>query len=394
MLISDSFTPESLDAVFLPIEQASGLPNACYTDPALFEFEREQVMARNWVAVSFADSLENNTVSPVDFMGIPILLSRSREGQIRVFHNVCSHRGLRLVEEHRKTNGRVVCPYHAWTYSMDGHLVATPNIGGVGVDSAPGFNCEGKGLKEIRSHVWMGTVFINLDGQAPAFGESMKPVIGRTLELMGESGMSLMKVSGEDRIGMEVRSNWKLIVENFLEAYHLPVIHPALNSYSPLKDHHCRIYGRNMAGQWTTTFNPSLGCEHPLPVFPDWNREQLMIGDYPAVYPNLLMGLQVNHVFLGILHPVEVDRTREEFQIFYCDEEALDDVYEETRTGNLSAWSKVFREDIEPCERMQAGRRSPGYRGGAFSPALDICSHHFHQWIAGHYRSASGTSAH
>lgn len=388
MLANDLLTPESFDPVFLPIEQASGLPNECYTDPRLFDFERDHIMARNWIAIAFAESLDHNSVYPMDMMGIPLLLTRSKQGQIRVFHNVCSHRGARLVAEPKKTNGRITCPYHAWTYSVEGDLVATPNIGGAGIDSLANFNCIGKGLKEIRSHVWIGVVFIHLEQTAPSFEKTMHPAMQRTGELIGESGLSLLKGSHEDRIEMQVQCNWKLVVENFLEAYHLPVIHPALNRYSPLSDHHCRIYGHNMAGQWTTTFNPGLDDENPLPMFADWDPELSMIGDYPVVYPNLLMGLQANHLFLGILHPLGTACTREEFSIFYCGDQSYHEMFKKARTTNATAWAKVFQEDVEPCERMQIGRRSPGFRGGSFSPALDVCSHHFHQWIAQHYREA------
>jgi len=394
MLTREFLPSESLDSVFLPIEQASGLPNQCYTDTASFDFERNQVMARNWVAIAFENTLQHNCVHPIDFMGIPLLLTRSKHGRIRVFHNVCSHRGMRLVSEPRKISGLITCQYHAWTYSVDGDLVATPNIGGIGINALPDFECTGKGLKEIRSHIWMGVIFINLDGQAPAFEQAQKPAIQRTRELIGKSGERELITSQEDRIDMVVNCNWKLVAENYLEAYHLPVIHPLLNRYSPLKDHHCRIYGHNMAGQWTTTFNPGLDDRNHLPVFSDWDREMLMIGEYPVIYPNLLMGIQANHIFMGILHPLEVDRTREEFQIFYCGDESLGKPCDRVRADNRLAWSKVFQEDVEPCERMQAGRRSPGYTGGSFSPMLDVCAHHFHQWIAGHYHPKSGKTSH
>ncbi|MCY4218393.1 MAG: aromatic ring-hydroxylating dioxygenase subunit alpha [Gammaproteobacteria bacterium] len=392
MLTRDFFPSESFDSVFLPIEKASGLPNQCYTDSSLHYFERDQVMARNWIAIAFENTLHCNMAHPIDFMGIPILLTRSKNGQIRVFHNVCSHRGMHLVSEPKKISGRITCQYHAWTYSVSGDLVATPNIGGIGIDAHSDFECTGKGLKEIRSHIWMGVIFINLDGQAPAFEQVQKPAIQRTRELIGKSGERELRASQEDRIDMVVNCNWKLVAENYLEAYHLPVIHPSLNRYSPLKDHHCRIYGQNMAGQLTTTFNPQLEDGIHLPIFSDWNR-QMMIGEYPVIYPNLLMGIQANHIFLGILHPLDVDRTREEFQIFYCDDESLEPTYDQIRADNLLTWYKVFQEDIEPCERMQAGRQSPGYTGGSFSPALDVCSHHFHQWIAGHYRPNSESAS-
>ncbi len=393
MLTRDFLPSGSLDSVFLPIEKASGLPNECYTSTAFFDFERDQVMARNWVAIAFENTFHYNSAHPIDFMGIPILLTRSGDGQIQVFHNVCSHRGMRLVSEPKKISELITCQYHAWTYSVNGDLVATPNIGGIGINTLANFERTDKGLKEIRSHIWMGVIFINLDGQAPEFEQAQKSAMQRTCELIGKSGESELRASLEDRIDMVVNCNWKLVTENYLEAYHLPVIHPLLNRYSPLKDHHCRIYGQNMSGQWSTTFNPALNHGNHLPIFSNWNREMLMIGEYPVIYPNLLMGIQANHLFLGILHPMDVDRTREEFQIFYCEDESLGPTYDKVRADNLSTWSKVFQEDIEPCERMQAGRQSPGFTGGSFSPELDVCAHHFHQWIAGHYHPEPKTSS-
>ena len=376
-----------LERVIAPIESATGMPNAAYTEQKYFELERDAILADTWVAVAFADSLQNNQVRPLEFMGIPLFMARDRDGTVRVFHNVCSHRGMRLVDEERRTNGRVVCPYHSWTYTLNGSLRATPHIGGVGVHSVPGFSCEGRGLKPVRSHTWMGVVFINLSGEAPDFAESAAPAIARARSLMGDSGESSLRLVGpEDQLEIQVNCNWKLAVENYLEAYHLPFIHPGLNSYSPLEAHICEIHGDNFAGQLTRTFDPGLDAEDPLPLFPDWDPERLAHGDYPALFPNLLLGFQANHVFAMIIHPLTPITCREELAIFYAGDRAQDDRFTQVRRRNLTTWTAVFNEDIEPCERMQAGRQSPAYSGGVFSPELDKCSHHFHQWMARRYR--------
>ena len=379
---------QDIENVFQPIESASGMPNVSYTEDNCFRFERDHVMAKNWVAIAFESRVENAMVFPFGFMGIPILLTKSKQGQIRIFHNVCSHRGTILVDFEQKTNGRIVCPYHTWTYSLEGKLVATPNIGGAGVHSVSGFEYEGRGLKEIRSHIWMGVVFINLDGQADDFEIDMKDAISRADSLIGEAGDQLIAVSDQSNLDFDIRCNWKLVVENYLEAYHLPSIHSELNAYSPLSEHYCKIHGNKLSGQYTTIFDPKLDSDNPLPIFPGWDRENLATGDYPVAYPNLLLGFQANHVYAVIVHPITVDQSREEFGLFYCGEGATLDKFKEIRESNLSAWLAVFNEDIEPCERMQAGRQSPGYRGGSFSPVLDKCSHHFHMWMAQQYRSA------
>ncbi|MGB5706093.1 MAG: aromatic ring-hydroxylating dioxygenase subunit alpha [Arenicellales bacterium] len=385
-VIPSKISADELRAVDQPIEQARGMPNAAYIDRELFEFEREHVFASNWSAIGFIDQLEEASVKPVDFMGLPILISKTKQGEVKVFHNVCSHRGMKLVQEQKKTNGLVVCPYHSWTYSLKGELKATPHIGGVGVHQADGFQCADHGLKEIRCHIWLGIIFVNLDRQAAEFEQDAKGVIERYRKLMGNSGEPSIRAAATDAgLTMDLECNWKLAVENYLEAYHLPFIHPSLNSYSPLTEHRNEIFGEKCSGQITSTFDPKLDSDNPLPLFPDWDKSRLETGEYPAVYPNLLLGFQANHLFAMIIHPLSPTKCREELMIFYVGDEANSDRFTETRRANLQAWAQVFNEDIGPCERMQIGRNSPGYHGGAFSPVHDTCSHHFHKWIARQY---------
>ena len=377
---------DDLAAVHQPIDEARGMPNIAYTDQALFEFERDQLFANNWTALAFADQLENASVIPLDFMGLPILISKTRAGEIKVFHNVCSHRGMKLVQEPKKTNGLVVCPYHSWTYSLDGQLKATPHIGGVGVNQVQGFECADHGLREIRSHVWLGIIFVDLSGKLASFETDAQAVLSHYRALMGESGEQITQAAIDDSgLIMDLNCNWKLAIENYLEAYHLPFIHPGLNSYSPLSQHSNTIIGEKCSGQITSTFDPQLESDNPLPMFPNWDNDRIATGEYPAIYPNLMLGFQANHLFALIVLPVTPTQCREELMIFYVGDAATSDRFVDVRSANLEAWTEVFNEDIEPCERMQIGRNSPGYRGGAFSPVHDTCSHHFHKWIAQQY---------
>lgn len=376
----------ALQAVHGDIFTAIGMPNAAYTDEAYFRFERDHVISPNWAALTFAHSLQNNCIEPIDFMGLPLLVTKDGAGRVRVFHNVCSHRGMQLVAEKRPTNGRIVCPYHSWTYTIAGDLEATPNIGGTDVHSVAGFTCAGRGLKEIRSAVWLGIVMVNLSGDAEPFAEYAGSEIHRAGALMGAGAESLLRIPDRGaELTYTLKCNWKFVVENFLEAYHLPFVHPGLNAYSPLSEHDCVIHGENSAGQVCTAFNPAPGAGKPLPQFPNWDASKTAVGDYPALYPNLLLGYQVNHIFAIIITPLDAGNTLEKAAIFYVGDTALGEDSQPMRDENLATWDGVFREDIEPCERMQAGRQSPGFSGGGFSPVLDVCSHHFHRWIAQQY---------
>ena len=158
------FPDNNLEAVFQPIGEASGMPNAAYTRESHFLFERDHLFSRTWVAIDFPGSIQPNMVRPVDFMGYPLVISSTKQGDIRVFHNVCSHRGMKLVDSERTTKGIITCPYHSWSYDHKGNLKATPHIGGVGIHSVEGFNCDRHKLREVRSHIWMGVLFVNLDG--------------------------------------------------------------------------------------------------------------------------------------------------------------------------------------------------------------------------------------
>src|SRR5690625_3843379 len=120
-----------LEQVLKPIENSIGLPNEFYTDQELFAFERDEVIAKEWAAISFVSDLKTpGYVKPVNFMGLPLVIVRDNEDQIKVFHNVCSHRGMKLVHEEGQSPGVMICPYHAWTYNLDGDLKGTPHIGG------------------------------------------------------------------------------------------------------------------------------------------------------------------------------------------------------------------------------------------------------------------------
>ena len=161
-----------------PIAQATGLPNERYISDAAFIADRDQVIAPAWACLAFCDDLpEKNYALPVSFMGLPLVITRDANDEIRVFHNVCSHRGMHLANTPCKTNGILRCPYHSWTYALDGTLRGTPHIGGFGQHEHADFDRSRHGLKAVRSNVWLGAIFINLSGNAAAFEDYIAPLI-------------------------------------------------------------------------------------------------------------------------------------------------------------------------------------------------------------------------
>ena len=373
------------------IETASGLPNAAYDDPQLFEFERDNVFAKTWAGLEFSSALpDNGYAKPIDFMGLPLLLIRDKEGSLKVFHNVCSHRGMILVTEQGPVRNLIRCRYHSWSYDLSGDLKSTPHIGGFGKNKALGFSVEGNGLKQVRSAEWMGIVFINLSADAMQFQTFIKPLEERWEKFTGKGKLNKTSVSKTDsNLQLTIQANWKLAIENYCEAYHLPWVHPELNSYSPLNAHINIEVNHYMSGQGSMNYAWSEVAGQSLPKFPQWPEGKMPHGEYISLYPNLMLGVQVDHVFAIILAPEGHNKTIEKLQISYVNKgAAIDAEMSDCRKAVKAAWKIVFEEDIFAVEAMQQGRKSPAFKGGVFSPALDAPSHNFHKWVAQRYTDA------
>ena len=367
-------TPE-LSAVLNPIETANGLPNEHYTSREVYDAERHPLWFSTWAGICVdADVAEPGDARPVDFLGVPLFVMRGKDGQVRVFQNICRHRGMILVTEPRKIEGAIRCPYHSWCYSHEGRLVATPHVGGPGQNAHPDVKRDELGLIEVRSHVWMGVVFVNLSGDAKPFDEVHADLIERWREF----DVPLHHGGKYGKLFLECRTNWKLAVENFCESYHLPWVHPGLNSYSRLEDHY-HIMEPGFSGQGTYVYRQIT--DEDGSVFPDFHNLSEKWdtgGEYITVTPNVMLGVQRDHTFAIILEPRGPKLTLEHIHLFYSEP----DTSEELRRKNAEQWEVVFVEDIGVVEGMQAARGAIGYDGGRFSPAMDGPTHQFHQWVA------------
>ncbi|WP_170338162.1 aromatic ring-hydroxylating oxygenase subunit alpha [Ruegeria arenilitoris] len=369
-------TPTDLSAVRQSIETALGLPNAHYTDPALHAEETRALLLAGWAGFAVtADVPEPGDAVPLEFMGIPLLLLRDRSGTVRVFQNICRHRGMILVEEPRKIEGAIRCPYHSWCYSTEGRLVATPHVGGPGQNAHDAVSKSELGLIEVRSHIWRDVVWINVSGDAPAFVDAN----ARLIERWAEFDKPLYHGGPESSFRLDVNCNWKLAVENYCESYHLPWVHPGLNSYSRLEDHYHIQEPSLYSGQGTLVYR-QLKTEDGR-VFPDFeglSEKWDTAAEYIAAFPNVLLGVHRDHAFAIILRPEAQNRTSEHIHLFY----SAPDTDADLRARNAEQWKVVFEEDVFVVEGMQRGRAAPGFDGGHFSPAMDGPTHLFHDWVA------------
>ena len=365
-----------LNLVRRPIEEAHGLPNGHYIDADIFAEERQAVLFDNWAGLAVASDVpEVGDAVPITFLGMPLLLVRDKEGEVRVFQNTCRHRGMILVEEPRKIEGAIRCPYHSWCYATDGRLVSTPHVGGPGQNTHAGIDRALLGLVEIRSHIWMDVVYINVSGTAPTFEEANAELLARWAEF----DRPLHHGGADSRFQLEVNCNWKLAVENYCESYHLPWVHPGLNSYSRLEDHYHIEAKELFSGQGTLVYRQLRGEDGS--VFPDFeglSDKWDTAAEYITVFPNVLLGVHRDHTFAIVLVPEGPERTIEHVHLYY----ATDKTDAALRDRNTAQWKEVFAEDVFVVEGMQRGRHAVQFDGGRFSPAMDGPTHLFHDWVA------------
>lgn len=377
---NDQAFADALARTLRPVAEARGLPSALYTDPATLDRERRRLFHDTWSCIGFAADVPGpGDAVPVAHAGAPLLLLRDHKGRIRVFENVCRHRGMILVDRPATFPGVIRCPYHSWCYSLDGALRATPHVGGPGINRHDSVPPGETGLTELRAGELLGCVFVTFSPAAPDFATWSAPLRTRWADF-AERPLHLNPA--DSTFTLDVATNWKLAVENYCESYHLPWVHPGLNSYSRLEDHYHIEAPGHFSGQGSTAYTAALGAP-PLPGFPDlaprWDR----LAEYAALYPNLLLGVHRDHVFAMLLSPQGMERTTERVAIFYATEAAAQDpAFAPVRSRNAALWRAVFEEDIFVVEGMQRGRHAPLFDGGRFSAVMDSPTHVFHAWVA------------
>ncbi len=351
-------------------------PNQFYNNPQSLEIDYQRIFHCGWFALCFQSVVgENNTAVPVKFMGQPYLVVRDSAGAVHIYANVCRHRGVELLIKPQR-GGLITCPYHAWSYDLQGNLRKTPHIGGENCHELAGFDINNIKLNKIRHVQWFGVIFINPDGNAPEFAD----YAGRLMQRWNDfQDIPFYYAPQDSQLTLNLQTNWKFVVENYCEAYHLPIIHPALNSYSKLIDHENLIIAGLGSGQISHHYAPGGASFPSLDNFknPFFTRG----AEYISFFPNVLLGVHRDHAFAIIITPLAHNQSREELQIYYFTQNAVGDDFRTKREQNLALWKQVFEEDIDMVESMQNGRSSPFFDGGILTPLMDASTQSFHHWL-------------
>ena len=330
-----------------------------YTDHEVFREEMERFFFGMWVCAGRTEQMER----PGDYFlaevaGESVIVTRDSEGRERAFYNVCRHRGTQICEEGvGKFPGRIQCPYHAWTYGLDGRLLAAPHM------EQAEFRKEDYPLHHVGAEVWDGHIFLNL-------GKDVRPLAEQLADLpekFAAWGMEELRVYKRERY--EVKANWKLIVLNYNECLHCPVLHPTLNRVTDYlsgeNDEPQPTYiGGTMEfkGAAETMSADGVRRRDFLPGLSEAQRKRVM---YYAIYPNLFLSLHPDYVVVHRLWPKSVVRTdvvtewlfhpREMAKKNFCGDDAVE------------FWDATNREDWGITEQSQKGIGSRGYVPGPYS---------------------------
>tara|TARA_Y100001968_G_scaffold321167_1_gene355164 strand:+ start:91 stop:999 length:909 start_codon:yes stop_codon:yes gene_type:complete len=287
-----------------------------------------------------------------------------------------------LVDTKKNVRGAIRCPYHSWCYGLDGALRTTPHVGGPGYNIHPDISRAELGLHEINTFVWHGVIFVNISGNAPKFKKVNKLLMKRWEEFE----QPLFHSGADSSIELCLNANWKLAVENYCESYHLPWVHPGLNSYSKLEDHYNIAEVGLFSGQGSYLYRQLKDKNNE--VFPDFKNLSTKWdtgSEYISLFPNVLLGVHRDHTIAIVLLPKETDKTIERIEIYYPKKACITKRLSELRKKNRSQWKSVFEEDIFVVEGMQKGRNGILFDGGKFSPVMDTPTHIFHAWVAKKY---------
>jgi glycine betaine catabolism A len=354
------------------------LPGSAYTDPAVFAAEQEHVFEAMWNCVALAADLTGPGAFRTVTVGREsVVLVRGRDGQVRGFLNVCRHRGARIcTEESGSVRRNLQCPYHAWTYDLTGKLVAAPNL-----TSMPDVDRREYGLLTVAVREWIGYVWVCLAPEPPSFDDD---VVGEVVTRLGDvvsldnydvAGLALGR-----RIVYDVKANWKLIVENFMECYHCATIHPELTEVLPeFADGYAAQYYVGHGAEFAAdargfTVDGRAGVEKLPGITDDQDRRYYAITIKPQVFVNLVP----DHVILHRMTPLAHDRT-----VVECDWLFAPSVVESgvDLDASVELFHRVNEQDFDACERTQPGMASRAYRdGGVLVPS----EHHiglFHEWV-------------
>jgi len=360
-----------------PTRRAHLLPPRVFHEPEILAYEQEAWFGGGWVSVGREeDALLPGQYFLTSVAGENLIVVRGNDGRLRAFFNVCRHRGATLVEEACGTTPRFQCPYHAWIYDLEGRL-KTPRH----TELLDGFDPVEWGLVPCRLETWQGTVYLDLSGEAPA----LETFLGDLVPGMARFDLGALRRAR--RIDYDVKANWKAIIENYLECYHCPGVHPQLNKITP--------YNMGEYLPWAGPFSGSFmevlpeyetlsltGDAAGRPMIPGMEAADEHRVYYFAIWPNQLLSLHPDYLMLHWLTPLEPGRTLVRCEWYFDPAEMAKPGFDPSDA--IDFWDMTNRQDWHVCELQQRGTKSRAYTPGRYS-AIESSVQGFDLMVADRY---------
>lgn len=340
---------------------AKSLPQKYFVSPDVFADEQRKIFLKEWLLVDHQSQLP----SAGDFFVATVaneslIVIRDQQGQIRAFYNVCRHRGSRLKEEACGRTSTIQCPYHAWTYALDGRLMGAPHM-----DEVSGFDKADYSLPPVNLGLWEGFIFVNLEKNPEPLEKWFAPLSRK----FSHWNMSILQPA--KRIEYDVRANWKLMFENYSECYHCPGVHPQLQKISPYDSAENDLCeGPFLGGFMQINPGKSLTMSGNACAAFVGKIEHLQRVFYYSIFPNMLLSLHPEYVMVHQLWPQSPGQT-----LIVCDWFFHPDAFRrETFNPDdaIEFWDTTNRQDWHVCELSQQGIVSRGYEPGPFSSRESI----------------------
>ena len=345
---------------------AATLPAPFYTDAVYFQREMEALFARMWICAGRVQQVATPGQYILrEVLGESIIITSNAQGRVNAFFNVCRHRGTRLCTEHEGSFGRSIqCPYHAWTYDLDGSLIGAPHM-----EEVPHFSKSDFPLQRVHADVWDGHIFISLSREQPA---PLREQLAGLPEKFAPWGMADLRLG--HRIVYDVKANWKLIIQNYNECLHCPNLHPALNKLSHyLSGENEPLQATYMGGRMDLrpgidTLTMDGKCSRAF--LPDLSPEDVRRVYYYAIFPNMLLSLHPDYMMVHTLWPVAPDRTVNICEWHFHPNELARSGF--SPMDAVEFWDVTNRQDWHVCELSQSGISSRAYTPGPYSNREDL----------------------
>jgi Rieske 2Fe-2S family protein len=344
---------------------AKTLPQRYFVSPEIFAEEQAKVFARHWVCVGHQSQIAKAGDYFVrEVAGESLIMVRGKSGEMRGFYNVCRHRGTRLCEAASGHAAAIQCPYHAWTYGLDGRLVGAPHM-----DDVPGFDKGDYALRGVKLALWEGFIFVSLADKPVPLEEVFAPLLGRFTH------WNLPQLRSAKRIEYDVRANWKLIFENYSECYHCPGVHPLLSKVSPYDSAENDLCeGPFLGGFMTIAKGASLtmsgqACARPVGDMKGADHARVF---YYSIFPNLLLSMHPDYVLVHQIWPQAPERTLILCDWFFHPEATGVSAPGYNPEDAVEFWDMTNKQDWHVCELSQQGIASRAYQPGPYSPRESI----------------------